>query len=87
MPQNSDVTLPRRHRGTMRRGRQNFELKLFGCKNLPYVGEINVKWWEKIFEVQKAQGGGGALNLLGAQKVYKKNQKNVATFFCLFRRQ
>ena len=34
----------------MRRGRQNFEFKLFGCKNVPYVGQINVGWWGKIFE-------------------------------------
>ena len=33
--------------GAMRRGRQNFELKLFGCKNAPYVGQINVRWWGK----------------------------------------
>ena len=40
--------------GAMRRGRQNFEIKLFDCKNVPYVGQINVRWWGKI---QKAPGG------------------------------
>ena len=38
----------------MRRGRQNFELKLFGCKNVPYVGQINVRRWDKIFGVQNS---------------------------------
>ena len=43
--------------GAMRRGRQNFELKLFGCKNVPYVGQINVQWWGKnIWGYKKLQG-------------------------------
>ena len=42
--------------GAMRRGRQNFELKLFGCKNVPYVGQINVRWG-KIFGRLKSSRG------------------------------
>ena len=74
----------------MRRGRQNFELKLFGCKNVPYVGQINVRWWgEKYLGVQKAPGGaqeasGGAKKLQGAQEAYNKNRKNSGDLFFFF---
>ena len=79
----------------MRRGRQNFELKLFGCKNVPYVGQINVRWWGKIFGGTKSSRGrqkasGGAKKLQGAQEAYKKNRKNSGDlffFFFFFRRQ
>ena len=57
----------------MRRGRQNFEYKLFGCKNGPYIGQINVRWWVKNIWVQKSPGG--AKKLQGCQK---------ATFFSFF---
>ena len=52
--------------GAMRRGRQNYELKVFGCKNVPYVGKFNV-WLkastgdEKIFEDCK--------KIIGAPKI------------------
>ena len=82
--------------GAMRRGRQNFELKLFGCKNVPYVGQINVRWWGKnIWGYKKLQGAPksfrGAKKLQGAQEAYKKNRKNSGDlfffFFFFFRRQ
>ena len=61
----------------MRRGRQNFELTLFGCKNVPYVGQINVWWWgKKYLGVRKAPGG--------AKKPIRKTEKIVATFFLFF---
>ena len=67
----------------MKRGRQNFELKLFGCKNVPYVGQINVRWWgKKYLGVQKAPGG--AKKLQGAQEAYKKNRKNSGDLFFFF---
>ena len=73
----------------MRRGRQNVELKLFGCKNVPYVGQINVRWWGKnIWGYKKLQGrqkaSRGAKKLQGAQEAYKKNRKNSGDLFCLF---
>ena len=80
----------------MRRGRQNFELKLFDCKNVPYVGQINVRWWGKIFGGTKSSRGhqrasGGAKKLQGAQEAYKKNRKNSDNLFffllIFFRRQ
>ena len=75
--------------GAMRRGRQNFELKLFGCKNVPYVGQINVRWWGKIFGGTKSSRGrqkasGGAKNIQGAQEAYKKNRKNSGDLFFFF---
>ena len=68
----------------MRRGRQNFELKLFGCKNVPYVG-----WWGKIFEGKKSSRGrqkasGGAKKLQWAPEAYKKNRKNSGDLFFPF---
>ena len=30
--------------GAMKRGRQNYELKVFGSKNVPYVGQLNIRW-------------------------------------------
>ena len=67
----------------MRRGRKNFELKLFGCKNVPYVGQINVRWWgKKYLGVQKAPGG--AKKLQGRKKPIRKTEKIVATFFFFF---
>ena len=70
----------------MRRGRQNFELKLFGCKNVPYVGQINVRWWGKIFGGTKRSRGApksfrGAEKLQGRKKPIRKTEKIVATFF------
>ena len=71
----------------MRRGRQNFELKLFGCKNVPYVGQINVRWWgKKYLGVQKAPGGakklqGAPKSSRGRKKPIRKTEKIVATFF------
>ena len=64
----------------MRRGRQNFEIKLFGCKNVPNVGQINVRWWgKKYFGVQKAPGVAkklqGRKKVQGAQEAYKKNRE------------
>ena len=59
--------------GAIRRGRQNFELKLFGCKNVPYVGLINVRWWGKKYL--------GYKKLQGAQEAYKKNRKNSGDLF------
>ena len=60
----------------MRRGRQNFELKLFGCKNVPYVGQINVRWWgKKYLGVQKAPGG--AKKLQGAPKSSRGRKKPI----------
>ena len=62
--------------GAMRRGRQNFELKLFGCKNVPYVGQINVQWWgKKYLGVQKAPGG--AKKLQGAPKSSRGRKKPI----------
>ena len=67
----------------MRRGRQNFELNLFGCKNVPYFGQINVRWWgKKYLGVQKAPGG--AKKLQGTQKAYKKNLKNCGDLILSF---
>ena len=74
----------------MRRGRQNFELKLFGCKNVPYVGQINVRWWgKKYLGVQKAPGGakklqGAPKSSRGRKKPIRKTEKIVATFFFIF---
>ena len=76
--------------GAMRRGRQNFELKLFGCKNVPYVGQINFQWWGKIFgggtksSRGRQKASGGAKKLQGAQKAYKKNRKNSGDLFIYF---
>ena len=72
----------------MRRGRQNFELNLFGCKNLPYVGQINVGWWGNL-RVKKAPGGakklqGAPKSSRGRKKPIRKIEKIVATFFFLF---
>ena len=73
----------------MRRGRQNFEFKLFGCKNVPYVGQINVRWWGK--NIWGTKSSRGAKKLQGAQKSsrgrkkpIRKTEKIVATFFILF---
>ena len=74
----------------MRRGRQNLELKLFGCKNVPYVGQINVRWWgKKYLGVQKAPGGakklqGAPKSSRGRKKPIRKTEKIVATFFFFF---
>ena len=73
----------------MRRGRENFELKLFGCKNVLYVGQINVRWWGKKFlGVKKLQGrqkaSGGAKKLQRAQEAYKKNRKKYETVKLLY---
>ena len=73
--------------GAMRWGRQNFELKLFGCKNVPYVGQINVRWWGKIFGGTKSSRGrqkasGGAKKLQGAQEAYKKNRDSKNLVLC-----
>ena len=70
----------------MRRGRQNFELKLFGCKNVPYVGQINVRWWVKIFGGTKSSRGrqkasGAPKSSRGRKKPIRKTEKIVATFF------
>ena len=54
--------------GAMRRGRQNVELKLFGCKNVPYVGQINVRWRGKIIC--------GYKKLQGAPKSFRGRQKS-----------
>ena len=75
--------------GAMRRGRQNFEFKLFGSKNVPYVGQINVRWWGKnIWGTKSSRGrqkaSGGAKKLQGAQEAYKKNRKNSGDFFFFF---
>ena len=74
--------------GAMRRVRQNFELKLFGCKNAPYVGQINVRWWEKQFWVYKKLQG-APKSSSGRKKPIRKTEKIVATFFLFifFRRQ
>ena len=69
----------------MRRGRQNFELKLFGCKNVPQVGQINVRWWEKYLGGTKSSRGrqrasGGAKKLQGHKKP-RKNRKNSGDLF------
>ena len=70
----------------MRRGRQNFELKLFGCKNVPYVGQINVRWWGKNIWGTKAPGGakklqGAPKSSRGRKKPIIKTEKIVVTFF------
>ena len=49
--------------GAMRRGRQNFELKLFGCKNVPYV----------ITSAKLTFGGGG--KIFGGTKSSRGRQK------------
>ena len=74
----------------MRRGRQNFELKLFGCKNVPYVGQINVLWWGKYLGEQKAPGGakklqGAPKSSRGHKKPIRKTEKIVATFYLFFK--
>ena len=62
--------------GAMRMGRQNFELKLFGCKNVPYVGHINVRWWgKKYLGIQNAPGG--AKKLQGAPKSSRGRKKPI----------
>ena len=76
----------------MRRGRQNLELKLFGCKNVPYVGQINVRWRGKnIWGIKSSRGrqkaSERAKKRQGAQEVYKKNRKNSGDLFFIFRRQ
>ena len=71
--------------GAMRRGRQNFELKLIGCKNVPYVGQLTFGGGEKIFGGTKSSRG--AKKLQGAPKStrgYKKNRKNSGDLFFLF---
>ena len=65
----------------MRRGRQNFELKLFGCKNVPYVGQINVRWWGKIFGGTKSSRGrqkasGAPKSSMGRKNPIRKTEKN-----------
>ena len=75
--------------GAMKRGRQHFELKLFGCKNVPYVGQINVRWWGKIFWGTKSSRGakklqGAPKSSRGRKKPIRKIEKIVATFFFLF---
>ena len=72
----------------MRKGRQNFEFKLFGCKYVPYVGHINVRWWgENIWGYKKLQGAPKTCK--GRKKAYKKNRKNSGDLFLFlfFRRQ
>ena len=75
----------------MRRGHQNFELKLFSCNNVPYVGQINVWWWGKYLGVQKAPGApkssrgrqkapGAPKGSRGRKKPIRKIEKIVATF-------
>ena len=60
----------------MRRRRQNFELKLFGCKNVPYVGQINVRWWGKnIWGYKKLQGAPKSFR--GRKKPIRKTEKIV----------
>ena len=73
----------------MRRGRQNFEIKLFGCINVPNVCQINVRWWGKnISGYKKLQGSPrsfrGAKKLQGSQEAYKKNRKNSGDLFSFF---
>ena len=65
----------------MRRGRQNFELKLFGCKNVPYVGQINVRGGEKIFGGTKSCRGrqkalGAPKSSRGRKKPIRKTKEN-----------
>ena len=86
------VTKPRLPRRRHEKGRQNFELKLFGCKNVPYVGQINVRWWKKIFRGKKAPGGakklqGAPKSSRGRKKPIRKTEKIVATFFFFFFRR
>ena len=61
--------------GAMRRGRQNYESKVFGSINIPYPGQINFRWTLKIFMETKSQ------------KAYKGAPKREATFFFFFWRQ
>ena len=69
--------------GAMRRGRQNFELQLFGCKNVPNFGQINVRWWEKnIWGYKKLQGAPKSFR--GRKKPIRKNRKNRGDLFCFF---
>ena len=59
----------------MRRRRHNCELKLFGCKNVPYVVQINV-WWGKIFGGTKSSRG--AKTLQGAPKSSRGRKKPIS---------
>ena len=73
----------------MRRGRQNFELKLFGCKNVPYVGQINVRWWGKIFGGTKSSRGrqkasGAPKSSRGRKNPIRKTEKNSGDLFLFF---
>ena len=66
----------------MRRGRQNYELKVFGSKNLPKVGQFNVQWRRKnVWGYKKLQGRQKAYKGGGGQKSHKGSPKKVATFF------
>ena len=63
-------------RGCHEKGAPKFELKLFGCKNVPYVGQINVRWWGKnIWGYKKLQG---------AKKLKKKPKKFGDFLFVLW---
>ena len=71
----------------MRRGRQNFELKLFGCKNVPYVGQIDFRWWGKIFGGTKSSRGAKKLHKLhGAPKSSRGRKKLIYVVYHYSRR-
>ena len=49
-------------------------------QNVPYVGQINVRWWGKIFGRTKSSRGrqkasGGAKKLQGRKKPIRKTEK------------
>ena len=64
----------------MRRGRQNFDLKLFGCKKYHTSAKLTFGGGEQIFGVQKSSSGrqkasGGAKKLQGGKKPIRKTEK------------
>ena len=54
---------------------------LIGCKNVRYVGQINVLVETNIWGIKSFRG---RLKPIRAQKAYKKKQKKWRPFFCCF---
>ena len=66
----------------MRRGRQNFELKLFGCKLYHTSAKFTFGGGEKYLGVQKAPRAPKTYK--GRKKLIRKTKKSGDLFFVFF---